>query len=180
MTYESRAVSKQAHSVVDYRSRFGKSVTLYLKEHNDRDLFDFCAHHMAVKLKLDSVNTDGVFITFPPEKDKSRKRFSHSEELAKALARELYGDESRVLPLVFRRSDSEKQKTLGAGERRSNALHSYYMKKGYPAPKKVLLVDDVITTGSTLKAIKRLLLSGGAESVLFCTFASTCDLHGNL
>lgn len=52
-------------------------------------------------------------------------------------------------------------------EKRKKAVHNAYkVKKGLKLPKKVVLVDDIVTTGSTLKESSRVLQRSGVEEVL--------------
>lgn len=64
------------------------------------------------------------------------------------------------------------QKTLSARARRENAAKSFFVKKNAGVKgKRVVLIDDVSTTGSTLSAIAKLLLDAGAVDVSACVFA---------
>ena len=55
-------------------------------------------------------------------------------------------------------------------ERRRNILHAFACRTS-PAGRRLLLLDDVFTTGSTLKAATKALLEGGAASVSVLTVA---------
>lgn len=66
------------------------------------------------------------------------------------------------------------QKALSAKSRRENAMKGFYVKKNADVKgKRIMLVDDVCTTGSTLSAIARMLLDAGAAEVTACVFAQT-------
>lgn len=66
------------------------------------------------------------------------------------------------------------QKTLSAKKRRENAMKGFYIKKNADIKgKRILLIDDVSTTGSTLSAIAKKLLDAGAGEVSACVFAQT-------
>lgn len=68
------------------------------------------------------------------------------------------------------------QKTLNARGRRENAKRSFFVAKpGLIRGKRVMLVDDVMTTGSTLSAIAEMLRDSGAADVKAAVFAQTPD-----
>ena len=104
---------------------------------------------------------------------KRRKRgFNQAELLAGELARRL-GIE--MFPnAVVRTRDTPTQTHLAADERRRN-VHGAFdpnpVFDGWFAERTALLVDDVMTTGSTLSEAARALRSAGAKRILALTFA---------
>lgn len=71
-------------------------------------------------------------------------------------------------------SDKAEQKTLSAGERYENAKNGFFIDPRVDVRgKRVMLIDDVSTTGSTLSAIGALLLEAGAADVQAAVFAKT-------
>lgn len=57
-------------------------------------------------------------------------------------------------------------------QRRANVLGAYRLRKGArPEGMRLLLVDDVVTSGATLSECARLLAGAGAESILCATLA---------
>jgi predicted amidophosphoribosyltransferase len=71
-------------------------------------------------------------------------------------------------------------RTLGAGERRANVQGAFSILKGRGriiTGKKILLLDDVYTTGSTLDAGAAVLKEAGAARVDVLTFAAGADVH---
>jgi len=83
----------------------------------------------------------------------------------------LGGELSRAwsLPLelggLVRCRDTVPQSGLGEQERRSNLLGAFAVRPDRVAGRRVLLFDDVITTGSTVAECARTLREGGARSV---------------
>ncbi|MDY0087895.1 MAG: ComF family protein, partial [Coriobacteriia bacterium] len=63
------------------------------------------------------------------------------------------------------------QRTLGRIERRANVAEAFLAAPGIGLPPRVLLIDDVMTTGSTLDAAASVLLGAGAEAVRVATVA---------
>jgi ComF family protein len=99
-----------------------------------------------------------------------RKRdrgYNQSELIARKLARELglpYGEP------VFRKINTLSQTNLSSAARRANLQGAFALRKNANlAGKRVILLDDVFTTGSTVNEIAQLLKSGGAAKVLVLT-----------
>ena len=89
-----------------------------------------------------------------------------AEEAARAL-------EVPALPLLRKNRDTPPQSGLEeAGQRRANVLGVYGAPDpGAAAGRRVLLADDVVTTGSTLSECARTLLTAGAAEVVCVTLA---------
>ena len=97
----------------------------------------------------------------------SRKRLQQrSYNQALLLARELA--RSRRLPVAVDRllkvSETATQQGLSARERERNLLGTFRLQNPLQG-ERVLLVDDVMTTGATAAACSRQLLEGGAAKV---------------
>lgn len=89
--------------------------------------------------------------------------FDHGELLAASLARFL---EIPCVATLFR-GGGKVQKELSVGERRYNAASSLFPRKsGIEAGRKYILVDDVITTGASMRAAALILLQRGAAAIL--------------
>ena len=65
---------------------------------------------------------------------------------------------------------TRQQAKMNREERRRNILHAFACRTS-PEGRRLLLLDDVFTTGSTLKAATEALLEGGAASVSVLTVA---------
>ena len=102
----------------------------------------------------------------PADGDRSLTRGHHPpERLARELGR-LWG--LPVQPLVQRTRPLRPQRGLSRVERRRNVRGAF---RGAPCRGRVLLVDDVYTTGSTVAAAASVLRAAGAASVDVVTFA---------
>lgn len=96
----------------------------------------------------------------------SRRGFDHMELVARALSSEL------GLPLadVLQRSSARDQRDLGRDERAENLLGTMRAVEDL-SDARLLLVDDVATTGASLAEGTRALLARGASSVTACVLA---------
>ena len=115
---------------------------------------------------------------FPRSKHSAREcGTDQGKELAQALSRRT----SIPCEPIIRRYPhmNTQQKTLSHEGRRRNALASYYLDpKAAPAGKIYILVDDIVTTGSTMAAGIRLLRDAGASSV-YCLAVAVDDANKN-
>ena len=115
------------------------------------------------------VALEGFVLTpVPLTRERLRERgFNQAERVARILSR---GLRLPLAPgLLDRRAGGVAQKALGAAERRRISAGEF---RARPCPgERVLLVDDVLTTGATASAITEALLAAGAAEVQVCCLA---------
>lgn len=108
-----------------------------------------------------------VFV--PPDPDRGLQRGHHP---AAALAAGLAAAwELPVVPALARRRAGRRQRGLSLAERRRNVNDVFHAIRGPPA--RLVLVDDVYTTGATASEAARALRRAGAARVEIVTFART-------
>lgn len=112
-------------------------------------------------------------LTFvPPDGDRSVRRGHHPpERLARELSA-LWGVPTERL--LERRRDLARQRGLSVAERRRNVRRAFAASS--LVPPRVVLVDDVYTTGSTATAAATALRKGGAARVDVVTFGRAVRL----
>lgn len=115
-------------------------------------------------------------LPIPVHKHRKRQRgYNQSEILAKALAEELnreYQVNIRVEANVLqRKKETVFQKKLDNRQRRKNLKGAFSMQSEGELPKRILIVDDIYTTGATLQEISKVLVNSGAENVFFLTIS---------
>jgi len=123
----------------------------------------------AADLVVDGVERPAadVITYIPPDPIRQLGRGAHP---AGTLARELAGRwELDLVPLLGRKRSAERQASLRYERRRAN-LRDVFVAQAPPA-QRVLLIDDVYTTGSTANAAASALRAQGARSVVVVTFA---------
>ena len=129
-------------------------------------------------LVADAVRASGIeadLVTWVPVSRKRRKKrgYDQAELLARNVAKRLA---LPCAPLLQKTVDNPAQSGLGAAERRGNVLGVYRAENpGMIAGARILLVDDIVTTGSTLSECSRVLLTAGAAPVSCAAVAGTAD-----
>jgi ComF family protein len=101
-----------------------------------------------------------------------RKRgYSQAKLLAEAAAKELGA--APCISLLEKKRDTRSQfKTRNAAERRANVSGAYSILKTERdrlQGKRILLIDDIVTSGATLSECSRILLTEGAGKVVCAT-----------
>jgi ComF family protein len=95
--------------------------------------------------------------------------FNQADLLARPLARRLG---ATVAPALERRRRTETQASLSPSERRTNVVGAFALRRGADVRgKRILLVDDVLTTGATVGAAASVLRQAGASHVAVLTLA---------
>jgi predicted amidophosphoribosyltransferase len=121
---------------------------------------------VAAELVLAAVAApDGVLTFVPPDPDRGLRRGHHPPRaLAEALAA------AWALPLqeLLRRRPGRRQRGLSRADRRSNVRGAFVAAR---APRRLVLVDDVYTSGATANAAASALRRAGARRVEVVTFA---------
>jgi predicted amidophosphoribosyltransferase len=108
-----------------------------------------------------------VIAYIPPDPLRQLERSRHpAESLARELAR-LWGLD--CLPLLRRTRAVPRQASLRLADRRGNLRGAFAA--AVPPPGRVVLVDDVYTTGSTVSAAATALRAAGAGRIEVVTFA---------
>ena len=93
-----------------------------------------------------------------------RRGFDQVELLARAVGRELGMEPVSLLKKI--RHNRPQSRVRGDAQRRANVLGAYRMDENAPIKdKKILLLDDIITTGATAGECARVLLTAGAGEV---------------
>ena len=95
---------------------------------------------------------------------KFSRGYDQSQLLAQAVGRELGMTPVSTLKKI--RNNPRQSRIRGAAQRRANVLGVYQIQYGEElAGKRVLLLDDILTTGSTAGECARMLLTAGAKEV---------------
>ncbi|MDT8391918.1 MAG: ComF family protein [Lentisphaeria bacterium] len=100
---------------------------------------------------------------------KTRRGYNQAELLAREVGRIL---DIPARKLVRRKKNSRKQVTLGEVERRENVKGAFVSRRGrLIADKHVLLIDDVFTTGATLRAVTQAISEHAPSHISVLTLA---------
>lgn len=153
-----------------------KKVIHAFKYYDKTGVAGFFARLLYDRYILEIAHSD-IIIPVPMHKLKRLLRMYNqahilAKELAKIAAKPLYTD------LLLKTKWTKSQASLTKKEREKSLSGSFsvnikYMKSGFLKDKKVLLVDDVITTASTIKECSRMLKKAGASEVHVITIART-------
>lgn len=104
-----------------------------------------------------------ALLPVPLHKKRLIKRgFNQSLEISRSVAKEM--KLPLLLDTVKRKKDTLMQTDLNASERRRNVKDCFEMKK-VPEHQHIVIIDDVVTTGSTTNELARLLKNAGVKKV---------------
>lgn len=168
---------ERARSAVVYTDMARRLVSR-LKFGDRPELARLCASLMR-EAGNDLWGDDAVLAPVPlhPARQLSR-RYNQSGELARALA-PLTGVAVDPL-LIQRRRNTPHQVGLTGDARRRNVAGAFMLRADALRRlrgRRVIIVDDVITTGATVRAVARALKSGGVERVDVVSFARVVTGH---
>ena len=173
--------SRYCHSCETRERHFEKNLALLfyddcmrrcmaaVKYHHKKEYLAPLGHLLALKFSEELRRFEADCL-LPVPLHRSRRRirgFNQAEELARELAREtgipLFTD------VLLREKKTVAQKSLGADARIRNLASAFRAEEGLVRERKirrVILVDDIYTTGSTLEACSQVLRAAGVERVL--------------
>ena len=147
-----------------YEGLVRRSLILY-KFRNRRHYVNCYGRLLAMKLQREHPEGFDILTWVPISSlRKLRRGFDQLELLANAVGREL-GMEP--VPLLKKRRHNRPQSGIvGDAHRRANVLGVYKTVNPEQIPgKRILLLDDIITTGATVGECARVLLTAGAKEV---------------
>lgn len=161
-----------ARSVGPYEGDYRKAIKIY-KFLERRGMAVKMGSMMAQKVKETSEFWPiDVAVPVPMSSSGIRKRGYNQSELLSARICKLLSIKHRPRALV-RIKDTPPQRELSRQEREKNLLNAFAVNDPRCiAGKNVLLVDDVYTTGSTVRECTQTLLSAGARQVCVIAWAS--------
>ncbi|MEG1448423.1 MAG: ComF family protein [Oscillospiraceae bacterium] len=170
---EKFSFAKKVAVVVEYND-FTSTAVLRLKNIGDRETINFFGELLTreynERFLYDNID---IIIPVPMHKRKlSKKGFNHAQCIASFLA------EQTKIPIrtdvLLKTKNNKTQHFLSEQQRRENILGVYQIEnKSEIINKDILIVDDVMTTGSTAAECTKMLLENGAKSVSVLVIAAT-------
>jgi competence protein ComFC len=159
----------RARSYAIYKAALVRAIML-LKFERVEPLGAWFAGRLAEVVRREGVVAD-VVVPVPLHRQRERERgYNQADLIAKPLARKL-GLPYRAVLLVRTKPRPDKH-ILSLEERWDSVRGAFATRPGSKVDKvRVLLVDDVMTTGATLDACARALRGAGAKSVIGLTVA---------
>ena len=140
-------------------------------------------HHLAEALRSTLSEFPGDWLVVPVPLHPARRRsrgYNQAELIARVALRHLRDSRLQLAPKVLVRTRfTESQTGFTREQRRQNLRGAFAVpRRVHLRGRRVLLVDDVLTTGATADECSRILLGAGAEQVLVATVARAVSLDG--
>lgn len=142
--------------------------SVYSFKYKDCKIYgDFYGEQMAEKYKdIITKWQPDVIVPVPIHRSRMRKRgYNQAELIAKALSQKL------SLPMdinvLLREKKTEPQKKLSKDIRIKNVENAFKVTKNVVRYNKIILVDDIYTTGATINACAQVLKRAGVQRVYF-------------
>ena len=148
-----------------YTGKYRKLLAAY-KFHKRLSIADFFSQKALDLINSEPLLQEAVIVPVPPRPGKIKHSgWDQVEYLVKAIEKQSGKNVSRVL----KRRKSKVQKELNRSERLENLKGRIYTEGS--APETTLIIDDVITTGSTMEVCAQVLKEAGAKRVYgLCLF----------
>jgi len=149
---------------VDPNERVAANELIYnVKRVKRRDLINLVSDEVIVSIK-NSLKYEDYVITNVPRKRSRVLEYGldHSEEIAKAIAKKLEIQHVKLLASKLKTP----QKKVHGEERIKNAEFEYLKKHPSVEGKRVILFDDIVTTGASMGACAMLIKGLGAKEVV--------------
>jgi len=157
-------------TIFSYNHIIRKAITS-LKYHDQTFLSKKLAILLKEKAKNEIDNCD-IIAAIPLHLNRLRKRkFNQASIIAKNLSKNKF-----IPDLIWRVKDTTPQVSLRKKQRKSNLKRAFLVNKKYRTflkNKKILLIDDVITTGATIENCARELKRRDVKEVVVLTIAKT-------
>lgn len=168
---------KCARAAVVYDGAARKIV--HLMKYKDRQELSHLMASWMMRAARDCLGDADIIIPVPLHRWRLLgRRFNQSAELARHVAKKAG---KQYLPTaLIRKKSTIPQVGLPAKARQDNVKGAFMVpddKKSEILGKRVILVDDVYTTGATVNSASRALLLGGADEVFVVTFARVVNEH---
>lgn len=146
-----------------YRDQVRKSM-IQFKFYGRKEYSDFYAERLAalISRRIQPLSLDLVTAVPISEKRKNDRGFNQSELLARHIAKQLNLPYAETLVKV---RDNPEQHRLSRRERVKNVHGVYRALHQEIGGRQILLIDDILTTGSTLLECAEVLYQGGARCV---------------
>lgn len=161
-----------AHVAPYFKSGITHKIICTAKVTRSDALFDFMAQSLADRARRAFICAD-IIVNVPRSFLRRRKYgFDQTKEVAKRIA-DLLGIEYAD---ALKHSGFHTQKKLGLFMREKNASSSFSLNKGFSDilnNKRVILYDDLTTSGATARACVKVLKEAGVSGVYFLCFAKT-------
>lgn len=135
---------------------------------------DLPTANLLAKLFLEKIDVSDLTIDYllpvPSHNHRMRERgFNQAHEIGKALSQTL---QIPILTSIQKQKYTAPQTTLSARQRKTNLKQAFTIKKDIP-PARIAIVDDVITTGTTMNEIAQLLRKQGIQHIEAWAIART-------
>lgn len=151
-----------------------------LKYQGWKGVGDFMGEEMARRSSRHVREAEAVVPVPTSLRNQRRRGYNQARVIAAALAAAL---ELPLLPCLERRRQTGTQTTLNPAQRRANVSGAFVLAEGREdavAGRRVVLVDDVVTTGATICAASLALAPGEPASVFAYAFARTAPVSQEL
>lgn len=160
----------ECHSLYHYENEVAEAIKRF--KFRGRENYAICfGSLMAMELLRRNVEFD--YITWVPVSRARRRRrgYDQSQLLAKQIAGELHAPWGRALRKIRNNPPQSTRKDTAA--RQGNVVNAYRAVNVETwKDKRVLVVDDVITSGATLSECCRILKTAGAGSLVCASLAA--------
>lgn len=170
--------------VPQHMDGMAEGLIYHIKHKNHSPVFAYVASQLAPYIQATLAHLgmpqQTWLVTYPPRRPAAKRKdgFDQAERLAHFVAREVEGQKVRLIRRTGKKVKAQKQ--LNAKERAESAAASYALTrhaKEMVSGRVVLLLDDLHTTGATLRSCARLLIEAGAWMVVLVTVGKTEDTH---